>query len=144
MAKSYELTFIVSGSVSTEEGENILNETKKYIQDLDGAITNEKKWGARRLAYPIKKIDQGYYFSLNFDFEGTNLAKLDRFLLMHKGIIRFLVSESYKKTGTMHFKDSRLGKETTKKVVKKAEDHPVDEKDRQKKLDEALEKILEN
>lgn len=143
MTKSYELSFIVPGSVSTEEGENILNGVKKYIQNLDGAITNEKKWGQRRLAYLIKKIDQGFYFSLNFDFVGANLAKLDRFILMHKNIIRHLISESYKKTGTIHFKDEKAGKEITKKMKKKVEDRPIDEKDRQKKLDEALEKILE-
>lgn len=141
--KNYEITFLVPGNLSAEESDKVLEEVKNFIKDTGGIISNEKRWGSRRLAYTIKKQEQGYYYTLNFDIAGDQLGKLDKMLRLHKTILRHLVTETYKKTGTINFAVEKARRIKAKKTEAiKEEIVVVDEKDRQKKLDEALEKIL--
>ena len=101
--KKYELTFIVKGQENIEKTDSIYEETRQFIQELNGSITNAKKWGSRKLAYVIDKLDNGVYYTLNFDLEPFELKKLQNFLKLHKEILRHLLIESYKKVGTFDF-----------------------------------------
>lgn len=141
--KNYEITFIVVGSATVSESDSALEEIKNSIKDAGGNITNEKRWGSRRLAYTIAKQEQGYYYTLNFDITGGALMQLDKMLKLHKKIIRHLITESYKKTGIINFNAEKARRLKAKKIEVQKSEEIVDEKDRQKKLDEALEKILE-
>ena len=140
MEKNYEITFLVSGNLSSEESDNIFEEIKSQIKDLGGAVTNEKRWGPRKLAYLIARQEKGYYYTLNFDFETTKIAEFSRNLEHHKNILRHLITESYKNAGKIIFEKGKPRVETKKPGVVK--ESKVDEKEREKKLNEALEKIL--
>ena len=135
--KKYELTFIVKGQENIEKTDSIYEETRQFIQELNGSITNAKKWGSRKLAYVIDKLDNGVYYTLNFDFDPFELKKLQNFLKLHKEILRHLLIESYKKVGTFDFSHAN------KKPISKEEKPVVDIKEREKKLAQVLEKILE-
>lgn len=140
MEKNYEITFIVPGNFSSEESDNILEEVKSLIKDLGGAITNEKRWGSRKLAYLIARQDKGFYYTLNFDFETSKIAEFSRTLEHHKNILRHLITESYKNAGKIVFEKGK-GRVEVKKT-QDVKEVKVNEKEREKKLDEALEKIL--
>ena len=62
----------------------------EIISDGGGKILYENRIGTRRLAYPIKKLTQGYYAT--FIYEGTPqiLPKLDRYFALGEEYLRHL------------------------------------------------------
>ena len=48
-------------------------------------------WGARDLAYPIKKQTKGYYVHFEFETEPKVVVDLDKSLKVEENILRFLL-----------------------------------------------------
>lgn len=139
--KNFEATFIVKGNLNAQASDAVLEAVKDQIKQLSGVITYEKRWGSRKLAYLIQKQDQAYYFTLQFDLKESEVKRLDQFILRNKDILRHLLIKSYKNVGTIDFEAEKQKRSKARKEAAKAE--PVDEGERQAKLEKALEKILE-
>ena len=159
--KIYELTHIVSDSVAEQD---VPKETEKVKKIIGDKILEEKFWGRRKLAYPIKKNDYGYYITLVFNPEAKELREIDSKIKMEEGIIRHLIiskvmppaeekkpKPSKEKAIKPKVKVEEKPKEEIKpekpkkakpsvKLVKKKE--VFEEKEKMKELEEKLEKIL--
>lgn len=91
MKKTYELTYIISDTVSEDHLGDSKLDINKNIESLDGVIIREEPWGKRRLAYPIKKSQYGNYVTLQIDIDGSKIKELDRFLRLHPQVLRHLI-----------------------------------------------------
>ena len=60
----YEIMFILKSN-DEEAIKNQVSELKAIITDMKGVIESEKEMGNRKLAYPIKKELNGYYYVMN-------------------------------------------------------------------------------
>ena len=87
----YELLFIISVDQTEEQREAIIAKLKKFIEDRSGVIAGIDKWGVRKLAYPIKFKNEGYYVLMNFESEASFPAELDRIYKITDGIMRSLI-----------------------------------------------------
>lgn len=141
MVKNFELTTLVKGSLSLEESNKIFEDLKELIKNLEGVITNEKIWGTRKLTYPIAKQEQAYFYTVNFDLDTAKSKNLNKPILLNQEIIRHLLTISYKKVGTIDFESEKQRVARSKET--KAAEAPANTKEQEKKLEEALEKILE-
>jgi small subunit ribosomal protein S6 len=94
----YELFFIGSMALSSEEQKSLLEKVASHITSLGVATTLTKEVGKRRLAYPIKKETQGNYFLIEFDGEQSLIAKLDRELKLMPAILRHILLKKHVKT----------------------------------------------
>ncbi len=87
---TYELTYILDGVLSEEEQKDLVGRIGKYISENGGTVLDQDEWGARRLAYPIRKRNTGYYVNLYYTAAGDLPARLERAMRINEGVLRFL------------------------------------------------------
>ena len=89
--RHYELVFVLKPTLSEEEIKTRVQAIRDLIQQNQGEIYNEENWGRRNLAYPINKLNSGYYFLINYKTGNSNLpAILEYNLRINEDVIRFL------------------------------------------------------
>lgn len=88
---NYEMMFIVKatneGTVVTGTAEEI----KKIVESNNAKITSFKELGIKKLAYPIKKEINGYYYVINFTTNKESVAEINRKTSLNENIIRHLI-----------------------------------------------------
>jgi len=89
--KTYETIVILKSST---DAQYIEKEVQEKIEDAvrkrEGKILNIEKWGIRKLAYTIKKQDEGFYILLNYTTGPDTIKEIDRFLRIDEMVLRFL------------------------------------------------------
>jgi len=93
----YETVFIVNANLEDVQVEVIIEKTKDVILKYGGEILAVEKWGRRRLAYAIKKKNNGYYTLIEFKAPGDALTRLNRFFQLEEEVMRHLVLQLDKK-----------------------------------------------
>ena len=86
----YEIMFILKSN-DEEAIKTQVSELKAIITDMKGEIVNEKEMGNRKLAYPIKKELNGYYFVMQVEASHEAISEFDRKALINETILRHLV-----------------------------------------------------
>ena len=86
----YEIMFILKSN-EEEAIKSQVSELKAIITDMKGEITNEKEMGNRKLAYPIKKELNGYYYVMQVEASHEAISEFDRKALINETILRHLV-----------------------------------------------------
>lgn len=89
--RKYEIMFIVKTTMEQGEASTLANSYKKLITDDKGEVTNFKEMGQRKLAYPIKKQINGFYYLINFNATTDTVKELDRRLRLDENIIRHMI-----------------------------------------------------
>jgi small subunit ribosomal protein S6 len=87
---NYETVFILTPVLSVEQTKEAVKKYEEMIASLGGKMQHTEEWGLKKLAYPIQKKSTGFYFLLDFELEGTNLAKLELELKRDERVMRFL------------------------------------------------------
>ncbi len=95
--KIYESIIIINAALEDAQIEAEIEKIKDFIQKNNGEIRALEKWGRRRLAYAIKKKNNGFYVLYEFKAPGDIVAKLERQYLLNENIIRFITVELNKK-----------------------------------------------
>ena len=86
----YEIMFILKSN-EEEAIKAQVSELKAVITDMKGEITIEKEMGNRKLAYPIKKELNGYYYVMNVNANNEAIAEFDRKAKINENVIRHLI-----------------------------------------------------
>lgn len=87
----YELIFIISPEAAEETLEATVSSVNKFIADKGGIISDEERWGKRKLAYPIKRFLEGNYVLTRFKMEPTWGKELEANLQISEEILRHLL-----------------------------------------------------
>ncbi len=88
LVHQYELMVLLPAQLDEGESEATLNAIRTEIKNKDGAITQDKMWGRRKLAYPIKGTSTGLYQLLVFTLPATATKGLETMLRLHQNILR--------------------------------------------------------
>ena len=86
----YELALVLSSKLEDDARTAKLEKVKEMIAHFNGNITNVDDWGKKRLAYEIQKMNEGFYYFIQFDAEATVPAELEARLRIEEGIVRYL------------------------------------------------------
>ena len=86
----YETLFVVSPALGEEETKSVIEKFTTLIAE-NGTVLSVNEWGKRRLAYPIEKLNEGYYVVVNFQSEGNFPAELERLFGINDSVIRSIV-----------------------------------------------------
>jgi small subunit ribosomal protein S6 len=89
--KNYEGVFIINPDLTSDLTKGVVTQVQETISKNGGRVDGVQEWGKRRLAYKIKKKQDGYYVILNFQIEGPQTKKLDQVLRLNDQIIRYLL-----------------------------------------------------
>jgi small subunit ribosomal protein S6 len=88
---SYEVALIIRPELEEEAQEQIIERLSELLTSDGGQVTNVETWGRRRLAYPIRKKNEGYYYFIQGQFSTSVLPELDRTAKLSEDIIRHMV-----------------------------------------------------
>jgi small subunit ribosomal protein S6 len=97
LKRDYETTFIINASLEDTQIETVITQATEIIIRNGGEISATNRWGRKRLAYTIKKKNNGYYVHLEYIAPGSVIPQLERMLLLDENILRFLTIQLDKK-----------------------------------------------
>lgn len=86
----YENVFIARQDVSSQQVETMTEGFTKLVTDNGGSVAKTEYWGVRGLTYRIKKNRKGHYVLMNLDAPSDAVKELERNLLLHEDIIRYM------------------------------------------------------
>lgn len=89
--KIYELTYIVSSEITSEEVEAKAREIDSAIQSREGVILKHLNPVAKTLSYQIKKKASGFIGVLEFQLEPEKLLELKEILSKDGKIVRHML-----------------------------------------------------
>ena len=85
----YELTVILDAGI--EDHKAVVEEIAEVVRGLEAEVEKVDHWGKKRLAYPIKKEQEGYYAMYTMKMPPEQLRELDRVLSLRTQVLRHLV-----------------------------------------------------
>ena len=90
MDRLYEVMFIVRPDVVDEELDKLVAGFEATVTTGGGAIKNSEKLGRRKLAYTVRKFNDGNYVLLTIEANGAVVAELERRLRVTEPVIKFI------------------------------------------------------
>ena len=84
---NYYLTLVLKPDVEEKARKVLLDNIKKKFDK----VGKEDLWGARDLAYPIKKQTKGYYVHFEMEADPKIIKDIDKMLKVEEDIIRYLL-----------------------------------------------------
>ena len=90
MSRSYEVMFIVRPDVAEEDVDKLIAGFTTTVTTGGGAVKTIDKMGRRKLAYMVRKFNDGNYVLLHIDADGPVVAELERRLRVSEPVIKFI------------------------------------------------------
>ncbi|MAG15139.1 MAG: 30S ribosomal protein S6 [Dehalococcoidales bacterium] len=87
----YELIYIISPEVSDEALEISITSVSQFITGKGGSISDEERWGKKKLAYPIKRFLEGNYVLARFKMSPVWSKELEANLRISEDVLRHLL-----------------------------------------------------
>src|SRR5438552_2088107 len=102
MARSYEVMFIVRPDMPEEEQDRLISSLETNVSGAGGTVKNVERMGKRRMAYAVRRFQDGIYVLLTVEGEGAVVHELERRLRVTEPVIKFItvrVDEEQKRLG---------------------------------------------
>jgi len=90
MLNKYETIYIVKPTLEAEAIKALVEKFKTLIETEGGKVSEVQEWGLRKLAYPINKIEQGYYILTNFEANPEFITELERVYKITDSVMKFI------------------------------------------------------
>lgn len=88
---SYEIALIVRPEVEEDAQKELIERLSQILSAEGGQVENVEFWGRRRLAYPINKVNEGYYYFIQGRFSTAVLPEIERTIKLSETILRHMV-----------------------------------------------------
>ncbi len=93
--KKYELTYLISPQLTSDEVRVIAAAIEKSVKRFEGKIVSQEEWGKKQLAYTIKHSSKRYteavYKHLVLQFETKNVLEFEKELHLNQHLLRYLL-----------------------------------------------------
>jgi small subunit ribosomal protein S6 len=90
MNRTYEIMFIVRPDVEEAEIDKLIEGFSANVTTGGGEVKSVEKMGRRRLAYTVRKFNDGFYVLLNIAAEGSLITEIERRLRVSEQVIKFI------------------------------------------------------
>jgi len=90
MQRTYEIMFIVRPDLADEDVDKLVTTMETNINTAGGSITGTQRMGKRRLAYPVRKFQDGNYILFNVEGPGSVIKEAERRLRVAEQVIKFI------------------------------------------------------
>jgi len=88
--RQYETGFVLSPALSEEETAQFIQQMADIVAQKKGHMVRQDVWGKRRLAYPIKRFQEGVYVFFTYEGPGDVSTELERRFKQTDTVIRFM------------------------------------------------------
>jgi small subunit ribosomal protein S6 len=86
----YEILFIADPGLGEPEVDALAAQVQGFVEQAGGSVQKLEKWGKKRLAYVVKRHNEGSYVLLVAEGSGGLIKEVERRLKVTDGVIRFL------------------------------------------------------
>ncbi|MBB6146911.1 small subunit ribosomal protein S6 [Silvibacterium bohemicum] len=90
MDRFYEVMFIVRPDIEDADVDKLIAGFEQTIINGGGNLRSTEKLGRRKLAYTVRKFNDGNYVLLTVDADGKLVAELERRLRVSEPVIKFI------------------------------------------------------
>ena len=90
MQRTYEIMFIVRPDILDEDLDKLIAGLEANITQGGGRIKSLEKLGRRKLAYTVKKFNDGNYVLLTINADGSLVGEIERRLRVSEPVIKFI------------------------------------------------------
>ncbi len=90
MQRAYEVMFIVRPDLTEEDLDKLLATLQSHAAGAGATVKNAEKLGRRRLAYDVKKFQEGQYVLFTLVSDGKAIHELERRLRVAEPVIKFI------------------------------------------------------
>jgi small subunit ribosomal protein S6 len=90
MQRVYEVMFIVRPDLLEEDVEKLISTLQSNATNAGATVQNVEKMGKRRLAYDVKKFQDGLYVLLTLLADGKAIHELERRMRVTEQVIKFI------------------------------------------------------
>jgi small subunit ribosomal protein S6 len=90
MSRVYEVMFIVRPDVTEEDTDKLIAGFSATVTSGGGAVKTVEKMGRRKLAYMVRKFNDGNYVLLTIEANGAGVLELERRMRVTEPVIKFI------------------------------------------------------
>jgi small subunit ribosomal protein S6 len=116
MSRVYEVMFIVRPDVAEEDVDKLIAGFSTTVTGGGGVVKNVEKMGRRKLAYMVRKFNDGNYVLLTVEATGPVVLELERRLRVTEPVIKFITVRTDEE-------DKRLAKVKALRGVRRKVEH---------------------
>ncbi|HCT65771.1 MAG TPA: 30S ribosomal protein S6 [Lachnospiraceae bacterium] len=87
----YELALVLRPDLEEEAKVAESQKVQDLITRFEGTIEKIDDWGKRRLAYPIKKVNEGFFSFISFEADGSAPAEIESRIRIMENVLRYLI-----------------------------------------------------
>jgi small subunit ribosomal protein S6 len=88
--RRYETIFIIDPDLSEEGRAPLFERLKDLFPQHNGLLVKVDEWGAKKLAYEIKKKARGYYVRLDYCGTGILVNEIERFFRIDDRVLKYM------------------------------------------------------
>ena len=129
--RQYETAFLISSKLEEEETAKLIEKMAEVVKKKKGKMVNIERWGKRRLAYPIEKLDEAVYVFFHYEGDPDIPHELQRRFRQTETVLRYLTLK--KDAQTQPRKKSKAGRKgktkTAEERTKIAEERATEPKE---------------
>lgn len=87
MAK-YELVYILRPDLEENNLESAIEKVSRAVTSLGGEVSQVDRWGKRRLAYPLRRFQEGLFMVSQIQLPPGQVPEIDRSLRLGEEFLR--------------------------------------------------------
>ena len=88
--RSYEVMFIVRPDVTEEDLDKLVTTLQGHATTAGAVVKSVEKMGKRRLAYEVRKFQEGQYVLFILNADGKAVHELERRMRVAEQVIKFI------------------------------------------------------
>jgi len=87
----YELALVLSPVLDEEARLAEVAKVQALLDRFEGKIEKVDEWGKRKLAYEIKKVNEGFFSFTTFEAPSAAPAEIESRLRIMESVLRYLI-----------------------------------------------------
>ena len=126
--RRYETFIILDPDLSESGREPVIEKINDLVSQQGGLMVLKDEWGARKLAYEIKKKSRGYYIRFDFCGTGALVDELERSCRIDDRVLKYMTVLTESDVDIEAIKKQLAEAEAEKKAAQEAskEKEPID------------------
>lgn len=90
MERFYEVMYIVRPDVEDADVDKLIEGFEQTVTNGGGNVRSTEKLGRRKLAYTVRRFNDGNYILMTIDADGKLVAEVERRLRVTEQVIKFI------------------------------------------------------
>jgi len=116
----YEELFILKPDAAEEEIDQVIEQVRQVITSREGVVDKVDKWGVRKLAYRVQKLNEGFFVLIQFTSTPETVKEIERRLRVSDLVLKFLTVRIDEKLKRVEKRKKKREKRAARRPVQAA------------------------